>query len=402
MSLAHLFSTIAVKRLSSVETDPGRSNQHEFNGSAVLRNLFGDERRPKIPTLFLHLDEHGVVRDEGTITWYDAREQHPERSEYRCYYTPNDAMERMRAGDLVLLGVRADGCGVVVIGAPKGSTAERQVSQLFGVSTSQELFRVIAGSVLAAKTIGDVERLLLAEIAPEADLSADSRTEDDLDKRALDAFPNGMPRSAQLSELAREIAVGDPLRDPDGAIVRWNLTEERLFRALERREVCEWSARFNPDDIDGFLSYSLSLHNRRKSRAGHAFESHVGAVLEAHRVPHERQVRTEPGSKVDFLVPGIVPYRRSPLDESAVLVLAAKRTCKDRWRQVLDEARLLRDKYLLTLEPAISENETTNMARAGVRLVIPSSIHGTYTDAQRQALMSVKEFINLALTVAGR
>jgi len=40
--LSQYFDGVAVKRLSAVETDLGRSHQHEFNGSVDMRRLFGE------------------------------------------------------------------------------------------------------------------------------------------------------------------------------------------------------------------------------------------------------------------------------------------------------------------------------------------------------------------------
>ena len=39
--LSDYFDGVAVKRLSAVEANILRSNQHEFNGSKALRALFG-------------------------------------------------------------------------------------------------------------------------------------------------------------------------------------------------------------------------------------------------------------------------------------------------------------------------------------------------------------------------
>jgi hypothetical protein len=76
-------------------------------------------------------------------------------------------------------------------------------------------------------------------------------------------------------------------------------------------------------------------------------------------------------------------------------MLGAKSTCKDRWRQVLSEAERIQQKHLLTLEPGISENQTDEMKTKRLQLVVPSSIHETYREKQRQWLMNVGEFIGL-------
>ena len=81
-SLSDYFDAIAAKRLSAVETDPNRSNQHEFNGVNKLKEMFGTEKR-KIPARFIYLKENvsDVAIDEE-VTWYDARAENQSRSEY--------------------------------------------------------------------------------------------------------------------------------------------------------------------------------------------------------------------------------------------------------------------------------------------------------------------------------
>ena len=74
-------------------------------------------------------------------------------------------------------------------------------------------------------------------------------------------------------------------------------------------------------------------------------------------------------------------------------MLGAKSTCKDRWRQVLSEADRIEKKHLLTLESAISENQTNEMIDKQLQLVLPLPIHETYTKTQRLWLYSVKMFL---------
>ncbi len=76
-------------------------------------------------------------------------------------------------------------------------------------------------------------------------------------------------------------------------------------------------------------------------------------------------------------------------------MLAVKSTCKDRWRQILAEADRLPIKHLLTLEPGISVAQTDEMSARRVVLVIPSEIHGTFTEAQRSQMLSVRMFLQL-------
>ena len=69
-----------------------------------------------------------------------------------------------------------------------------------------------------------------------------------------------------------------------------------------------------------------------------------------------------------------------------------KSTCKDRWRQVLAEADRITNKHLLTLETAISTNQTDEMQAKNLQLVLPCSLHNTYTSAQQAWLMDIAAF----------
>lgn len=114
--LSPLFSGAVFKRLSAVETDITRSNQHEFNGSKPLIGLFGKDHPQKIPTDFIRMsDDGGVLADTGMLTWYDARARHPTRSEYRLYYYDNAVTAKARENDILLIGKRHDGSTLVLM-----------------------------------------------------------------------------------------------------------------------------------------------------------------------------------------------------------------------------------------------------------------------------------------------
>ena len=80
-------------------------------------------------------------------------------------------------------------------------------------------------------------------------------------------------------------------------------------------------------------------------------------------------------------------------------MLGAKSTCKDRWRQILNEADRIPHKHLLTLEPSISENQTAEMQDENIQLVLPQGLHNTYTQKQQQWLMDVGGFLDWVKTL---
>lgn len=74
-------------------------------------------------------------------------------------------------------------------------------------------------------------------------------------------------------------------------------------------------------------------------------------------------------------------------------MLGVKSTCKDRWRQVLSEADRIEKKHLLTLEAAISTNQTDEMKSKQLQLVVPEKIHKSFTKNQQEWLLDIQTFI---------
>ena len=109
--LSRYFTGVAAKRLSAVEADVLRSNQHEFNGVESLKRLFGSASgKQQFPARFIYLADSAdeAVVSDGFLTWYDARERHPTRSEHRLYFPTTSASERATEGDLLVIGRRPD------------------------------------------------------------------------------------------------------------------------------------------------------------------------------------------------------------------------------------------------------------------------------------------------------
>lgn len=139
----------------------------------------------------------------------------------------------------------------------------------------------------------------------------------------------------------------------------------------------------------------LNLQNRRKSRVGLALENHLECLFIGHGVRYSRTAVTENKTKPDFLFPGHAEYHNAEFNPLKLTMLGVKSTCKDRWRQVLAEANRIEKKHLLTLESAISLNQTNEMQAKQLQLVLPNKLHDSYTDVQRTWIMDVSSFIEL-------
>ena len=77
-------------------------------------------------------------------------------------------------------------------------------------------------------------------------------------------------------------------------------------------------------------------------------------------------------------------------------MLAVKTTCKDRWRQILNEADRIPNKHLLTLQEGVSETQFAEMRRAGVTLVVPKPLTKSFAKAIQPHLVSLETFIREA------
>lgn len=179
-----------------------------------------------------------------------------------------------------------------------------------------------------------------------------------------------------------------------------------MFRRLEARIVeidirAGWTSG-GKVDVDAFIKYSLGVQNRRKSRMGRSFENHLKAVFDQCEIRYDWQVITEKGKKPDFIFPGAKEYADPAFSVSLLTMLAAKSTCKDRWPQILPEAERIPQKHLVTLEPGISVPQTTMMRESGVQLIVPGHIRNSYTDAQRDWIWRLHDFLELVASRQSR
>lgn len=386
--LSQYFEGVMAKRLSAVEANLEKSNQHEFNGVAAMKSIFGKERQ-KFPTQFLFLDDKNVpISEDGFLTWYDARENHPTRSEYRLFFPTTAVSRAASAGDVLFIGLRPDKSALVVI-APGMSTIASQLAWLFGVEVD-ERFTVTAGFNKDHNRLEYASKCILEHIGIEVDEQDTDYLED-----MLVRFDGRFPSTREFSAYARGTLRDVDARDnPDEVLVRWLDREEVLFRTLEKHLIQKQLDK-GFADVDAFISYSLSVQNRRKSRVGQSLENHFEMILKGRNIRYDRTKVTENRSKPDFIFPGIKEYHDEKFAASLLTMLGAKSTCKDRWRQVLAEADRIEHKHLLTLEAAISVHQTDEMASKNLQLVVPKSIHKTYTVQQQSWLMDVSTFIEL-------
>jgi hypothetical protein len=332
--LSQYFEGIAIKHLSAVEADTLTSNQHEFNGVEGLRSILGEpEGKVRYQTKFLYLTDNDdePITEDGFLTWYDARQK---------------------------------------------ARLERQVMRW------EYRLYFPTNTVSQYANAGDL--LVIAK-------QQDGTLLDDMLEKFNGTFPTTRIFSAYARSTLPEVS---PQTEQDDVLMAWLEREEILFRTMEKHLIGE-RLRQGFDDVDSFISFSLSVQNRRKSRAGLAVENHLEILFQECNIRYTRTPTTEHKAKPDFIFPGIEEYQDDNFNSSLLTMLGVKSSCKDRWRQVLSEADRIENKYLLTLEASISLNQTNEMQAKNLQLVIPQKVHETYQKDQQSWLMSLADFTEI-------
>lgn len=400
--ISDYFEGVSAKYLTAVDARPDKSNQHEIGGlvKAGFDKFLGRLPKGKIATLtarmaYLRDDEETPLICSDKVSWYDTR--HADRSpEYRLYYKSNDVTTSLSEGDFFLVGKLHDGTLLLVF-TPAGSTTELQLRAIFGIENVTDKFQPV--KMDAANLLLPL-RLILEDLG--LVVSHAARDDNDWLEKIFSVFgDSGFPTTASFSEFARSTIEADidSISAPDDSILNWMSHEERLFRILERHLVShrlQQGFGANGDDVDAFVDFSLSVQNRRKSRVGRAFESHLFKLFTDNKLKFEQgggKKVTENNSKPDFLFPGFSDYGNPGFPTANLRLLGAKTSCKDRWRQVLSEGIRVQKKHLITLEAAISDSQTDEMRASGLQLVVPQAIHSTYNSKQQGWLLSLSDFI---------
>jgi hypothetical protein len=399
--LSQYFEGVAVKILTSVEVDVLTSNQHEFNGVEGLRNILGEpdgKERYRAKFLYLTDNEDEPIIEEGFLTWYDARqkarlERGVMRWEYRLYFPTNLVSQCANVGDILVIARRPDNTLLSIV-AEAGTTISQQILWLFGVSDlSHPGFSVRDELETEQDRIEFASRFILENIGIPIEVSEETYLDD-----MLRRFSGGFPTTKEFSAFARSTLPDiQPQDGHDAILMAWIEREEILFRTLEKHIIAERLSQGFHNNVDGFISFSLSVQNRRKSRAGLALENHLEILFKECGIHYSRTPVTENRSKPDFIFPSEKEYHDLNFNPLRLTMLGVKSSCKDRWRQVLAEADRIDKKHLLTLEAAISKSQTDEMQSKSLQLVLPRELHGTYSEEQQNWLMDVTGFTELVI-----
>ena len=209
-----------------------------------------------------------------------------------------------------------------------------------------------------------------------------------------------MPGTVELARMARacfleshglerldpfELAApGDALREISRSI------ELDLFREYQRRqravalirmllgdspkEVCAADVmRALTGKFQAVYELMLSASQQRKARAGYSYEHHIEAMLAGGEIPFEKQAIITAGKRSDFVLPSRAVLARPADPEQPGLILSAKTTLRERWKQVgLEQGAA--ELYLTTVDEHVSAHIIEEMASLRIHLVVPESL----------------------------
>lgn len=232
------------------------------------------------------------------------------------------------------------------------------------------------------------------------------------EKKAISLFIDSLtvdfPSSIDMSNAARSIVLEVystkllTIKDPDTALLQWTEAEYRLFREIEHSRYGNTIAQ-GFKSVDDFITLANQVLNRRKSRAGKSLEHHLSAIFDDNKIMYTAQAITEGNKKPDFLFPSEEAYHDMSFSIDKLCTLAAKTTCKDRWRQILNEADRLRDenKYLCTMQQGISSAQMDEMQAEKVVLVVPKPYIMAYPKDKRDRIWTVGQFVSYVKEMEG-
>lgn len=216
----------------------------------------------------------------------------------------------------------------------------------------------------------------------------------DIFKRPSD-WSNRFPSGKEIFNYVRNLVPRESWnKSIDELLLKRRELEFKVYSEVERGHVLP-RIESGFEDVDSFMKIALSVANRRKSRTGSSLEYNLAAVFDDCEVSYVAQAITENRKKPDFLFPSDTAYRNQEFDGERLTMLAAKTCCKDRWRQVLNEANRIEQKHLFTLQEGVSSNQLSEMESANLQLVVPEPNLGAFPREWRPKILNLGNFVGM-------
>lgn len=189
-----------------------------------MKEIFGAEDR-KFKADFLYIDDEQSITAKDFLTWYDARRNHPTRTEYRLYYPSTSVSDMAATGDSLFICVKQD-CSILCIIAAKDASITSQLYWLFDIENKSGKFVQNCELNTDSEQLEFAARTILQQIGIEYEETDDT----DLLTPLLEKFKGLFPKTGIFSAYARSLVKEtDPVHDPDGTLTSWFDMEENCF-----------------------------------------------------------------------------------------------------------------------------------------------------------------------------
>jgi hypothetical protein len=216
----------------------------------------------------------------------------------------------------------------------------------------------------------------------------------------VENLKSDFPPTIEIANKAREcfnqahnIKANDIRNNPDKGLIDWLDAEYQLFKTIENlRYKDKLATPFK--EVENLVEFANMILNRRKSRAGKSLEHHLAEIFNTFSLEYKSQAITEDNKKPDFIFPNSSAYQNPKFNTDKLVFLASKTTCKDRWRQIINEADRIKIKHLFTLQQGISSNQLKEMYKYNVCLVVPKPYLKSFPLEFHSKIFTLDNFIN--------
>jgi len=377
-----------VKRLAANDTLASGGHQAgPYIPKEFLFDVFPSLDRPQVENpdkwFELSIDSHADVRQVRAV-WYNNKLRDGTRNEAR--------LTNFGGGNSALLDSDSTG-SLAVFAFRRELDGEASVCRVWVCDYEVEanLFEDRIGPVEPGQSvIWSVDEEELPQRIPPAPNSC-WLPKQEIPREWLLRFPSG-------AEIIRMTVGLRPFQamSVDVRLMKRRDCEFEIFRSVEEAlELPHIQAGF--ETIDEFIARAQSILQRRKARSGRSLELHTREIFLEENLREgqdfQHQPESEDGRKPDFLFPSEAHYKNLDFPDARLRMLAVKTTCKDRWRQILNEADRVVRKHLLTLQEGVSEGQFHEMTKAQVQLVVPAPLVAAYPIAVQPHLQTLESFI---------
>ena len=173
----------------------------------------------------------------------------------------------------------------------------------------------------------------------------------------------------------------------------WEINIELLWQIMENslppkpltKNQLEQHVKGKFSELQNFYK---SLSQSRVARAGGSLQNHIAYVFSILKYPFEAQQEID--GKPDFILPNATLYRQNP---GECILVTAKRTLRERWRQIITEGFMSPQYFLITIDEKQTEHNLREMAGHRIYLVVPERLKLNIQDYEEAGnVISIKSF----------